>query len=135
MFIINSFGMLNHLTSSWISLQKENPISFIKPGVMKGLAIVEFLLTKFNLLKIFWHHQTVNSTVNPFSFKRFLSLTRTIPVAKPTTVWKLINAPALRMLRIISNTFLSISAGSIVLCPLFPCLRAFVFTAKLFWAR
>ena len=55
---------------------------------MKGLAIVEFLLTKFNLLKIFWHHQTVNSTVNPFSFKRFLSLTRTIPVAKPTTVWK-----------------------------------------------
>ena len=127
MFITNSFGMLNHLTSSWISLWKENPISFIKPGAINGFAVADFLLAKFNLLKILWHHPTANSAVPLFFFKRVLSLARTIPVAKPTTVWKLITAPASRMLRIIFNTFSSISAGSIVLFLLFPCLRALVF--------
>ena len=85
-------------------------------------------------MKILWHHLTVNSTVSRFSFKRVLSLARTIPVAKPTMVWKLTTAPALRMLWIFSNTFSPISTGSFILFPLFLCLRALVFTNKFFWA-
>ena len=86
---------------------------------------------------IFWryfgNHPTVNSTVISFSFKKVRSLARTIPVTKPTTVWKLITALALRMLWISSKTFSSISTASFILFPLFLCLRALVCTSRFFW--